>query len=35
VSLFTLNLVLTLAHPAVPVEDSRLYSISLSKGKEA
>lgn len=31
VSLFTLNLALTLARPAAPVNDSRLYTISFSK----
>jgi uncharacterized protein involved in response to NO len=32
VSLFALNLLLTLARPAAPVVDPRLYAISLSKG---
>lgn len=32
VSLFALNLALTLAYPAAPVSDSRLYTISFSKG---
>jgi hypothetical protein len=32
VSLFALNLVLTLARPAAPVKDSRLYTISISTG---
>jgi hypothetical protein len=32
VSLFALNLALTLAHRATPVPDSRLYAISFSGG---
>jgi len=32
VSLFALNLVLTLARPAASLNDSRLYAISFSEG---
>ena len=34
VSLFALNLVLTLARPVARVADSRLYTISFSRGSE-